>query len=219
MVTEPYDLPEGPLPSVGFRRARARSFSLRIAMTDWLAAPWIQDTVRTLSERLPTLGIALGILIGGWLIAFILQSMIFAALQRTTIDDKIAKLVGMETGGEHGARIVRDRDIRRPLARRRALCREPVRHEVHRLGVPESGCRGRGAGVHRARATADGTPVAAAQPGALELGEFGKARPRDHRVAEHEGGADPDRVVDADRPCDRAAGKGAHHLRQPDDGE
>ncbi len=76
-------------------------------MTDWLAAPWIQDTVRTLSERLPTLGIALGILIGGWLIAFILQSLIFAALQKTTIDDKIARLVGMETGGEHGARVER----------------------------------------------------------------------------------------------------------------
>jgi hypothetical protein len=76
-------------------------------MTDWLSTPWIHDTLRTLSDRLPTLGIALGILIGGWLVAYVVQRMAFAALQRTTIDDKIAALVGMETGGEHGSRVER----------------------------------------------------------------------------------------------------------------
>lgn len=76
-------------------------------MTDLLSTPWIHDTLKTLSDRLPTLGIALGILIGGWLVAYVIQRMAFAALQRTTIDDKIASLVGMETGGAHGARVER----------------------------------------------------------------------------------------------------------------
>lgn len=65
-------------------------------MPEWLKTPWIQDLWTTLSTRLPTLGIALVILIGGWLAAYIVQKIVLATLKRTTIDDKIAGLLGFD---------------------------------------------------------------------------------------------------------------------------
>lgn len=76
-------------------------------MNGFLQQPWVQDTKNTLILRLPTLGIALAILLGGWLAAFILHRAVFAALKKTTLDDKVAKLLGVETGGDHGDRIER----------------------------------------------------------------------------------------------------------------
>jgi hypothetical protein len=73
-------------------------------MPEWMKDPWIQDLV---TQRLPTLGVALAILVGGWLVASVLHKGVYAALRKTTIDDKLAELLGVETGGEHGARIER----------------------------------------------------------------------------------------------------------------
>lgn len=76
-------------------------------MPDWLKAPWLQELWQTTSQRLPTLAAALGILIGGWLLAYIFQKLVHAGLKRTTIDDKIATAIGIDTGGDYGDRIER----------------------------------------------------------------------------------------------------------------
>src|SRR5262245_10098603 len=76
-------------------------------MPDWLNAPWAQDVWQTTYQRLPTLGAALGILVGGWLAAYAIQKVVHAGLRRTTIDDVVARLIGFETGGDHGDRIER----------------------------------------------------------------------------------------------------------------
>ncbi len=76
-------------------------------MPDWLSAPWAQEVWQTTYQRLPTLGAALGILVGGWLAAYAIQKVVHAGLRRTTIDDFVARLVGFETGGDHGDRIER----------------------------------------------------------------------------------------------------------------
>lgn len=73
-------------------------------MPEWMKDPWVQELV---TQRLPTLGVALAILVGGWLLASVLHRGVYAALRKTTIDDKLAELLGVETGGEHGARIER----------------------------------------------------------------------------------------------------------------
>ncbi len=76
-----------------------------VGMQAWVNAPWLKEIWENIIPRLPKIGIALGILIGGWLVAYVIYKSIFAALRRTTVDDKIAELVGVETGGDHGARI------------------------------------------------------------------------------------------------------------------
>ncbi|HTJ81342.1 MAG TPA: mechanosensitive ion channel [Polyangiaceae bacterium] len=76
-------------------------------MADWTKAPWAQDLLQTLSQRLPTVIGALGILVGGWLVALFARKLVHAGLSRTTIDDKVAKLVGFDTGGDAGDRIER----------------------------------------------------------------------------------------------------------------
>lgn len=76
-------------------------------MDSWTDAPWVQETVVVLRDHVPTVLVALGIVIGGWLAAFILQRATYVALQRTTIDDKIATMMGLHPGDEGGARIER----------------------------------------------------------------------------------------------------------------
>ncbi|MCA9626396.1 MAG: hypothetical protein KC766_01965, partial [Myxococcales bacterium] len=63
-------------------------------MPEWANKPWIMDIWKQASANLPKLGAALLILILGWLAAFVVSKLIFAALKRTTIDDKIAQALG-----------------------------------------------------------------------------------------------------------------------------
>lgn len=70
-------------------------------------APWLNEVWHTTVPRLPTIGIALGILVGGWLLAFVIYKSVYAGLKRTTLDDKVATLVGFETGGDRGSRVER----------------------------------------------------------------------------------------------------------------
>ncbi len=74
-------------------------------MPEWAKAPWLQELWQSVAPRLPKLGIPLLVLIGGWLAAVIISRSVFAALKRTTLDDKIADAVGVDTGGAAGARI------------------------------------------------------------------------------------------------------------------
>lgn len=74
-------------------------------MPEWAKAPWLQDLFQSVAPRLPKLGIALAVLIGGWLVAVIVSRSVFAALRRTTLDDRIAEAVGVETGGAAGSRV------------------------------------------------------------------------------------------------------------------
>lgn len=67
--------------------------------------PWLRDVWSMLQVKLPTLGIALSILIGGWIVAWLLQKLVYGALKRTQVDDKIAGALGIETGGELGHRV------------------------------------------------------------------------------------------------------------------
>ena len=65
-------------------------------MSEWLKQPWIQEVWKSTYPHLPGLAAALGILIGGWILAWIIHKVIFAALTRTTVDDKLAELLGIE---------------------------------------------------------------------------------------------------------------------------
>ncbi len=76
-------------------------------MPQWMKSSWVTELLQTLSERLPTVLGALLILVGGWVVALLARKLVHAALSRTTIDDKIAKLVGFDTGGDAGDRIER----------------------------------------------------------------------------------------------------------------
>ncbi len=76
-------------------------------MPEWANKPWIMDIWKQASASLPKVGAALLILILGWLAALIVSKLIYAALRRTTIDDKIAGALGIKTGSEHGARVER----------------------------------------------------------------------------------------------------------------
>lgn len=76
-------------------------------MSQWMKSSWFQDVMQTLSQRLPTVLGALLILVGGWVVALLARKLVHAALSRTTLDDKIARLVGFETGGDAGDRIER----------------------------------------------------------------------------------------------------------------
>ncbi|MFO0572352.1 MAG: hypothetical protein U0263_42420, partial [Polyangiaceae bacterium] len=71
------------------------------------SAQWLEDLWLSTIPSLPKLGIALGILVGGWLVAYTIHKSIFAALRRTTVDDKVAELVGFATGGDRGSRVER----------------------------------------------------------------------------------------------------------------
>jgi len=72
---------------------------------EWLKTPWFQQVWTSTYPYLPRIGLALVILIGGWLLAYVIHKIIHGALKRTTLDDRIADWLGVETGGEHGDRI------------------------------------------------------------------------------------------------------------------
>ncbi|MGH2619229.1 MAG: mechanosensitive ion channel family protein, partial [Anaerolineales bacterium] len=55
---------------------------------------FIQDTLNTLGEALPNILIALGVLIGGWLLALLGRALTRATLTRTGVDRRIASLFG-----------------------------------------------------------------------------------------------------------------------------
>ncbi len=74
-------------------------------MPEWLNSEWAKQLWQTVYPHLPTLGAALGVLIFGWLAAFVVQRIVFAALKRTTIDDKVADLIGFESGGDDDERV------------------------------------------------------------------------------------------------------------------
>jgi len=75
-------------------------------MPQWLM-PQLQEILKSIGQRLPTLGAALGVLVLGWIVALVLRKATFAGLQRTKVDDKIAELIGFETGGDFGDRVER----------------------------------------------------------------------------------------------------------------
>lgn len=76
-------------------------------MPEWLQTAWTRDVEPMLSQHLLTIATALLILVGGWLISYIVRQLVFAALKRTTLDDRIAELLGVETGSDHGSRVER----------------------------------------------------------------------------------------------------------------
>jgi hypothetical protein len=55
---------------------------------------FFQDTLATLGEALPNILVALGVLIGGWLLALVGRGLTRAALTRTGIDRRLASLFG-----------------------------------------------------------------------------------------------------------------------------
>ncbi len=69
--------------------------------------PWLYDTWIQVKPHLPTVGVALLILIGGWLAALIVRGLVFAGLKRTSIDDKIAAAMGIDTGDEGDYKVER----------------------------------------------------------------------------------------------------------------
>ena len=76
-------------------------------MPQWAKAPWMQDVWHTTSTQLPRVGVALAILVLGWLVAYVISKTVFAALKKTTVDDRVADALGYETGGDSGSRIER----------------------------------------------------------------------------------------------------------------
>ncbi|MBK7584931.1 MAG: mechanosensitive ion channel [Myxococcales bacterium] len=76
-------------------------------MPQVISTPWLQDLMQSTLPQIPRLAIALSMLIGGWLVAYMIHKAIYAGLKRTTVDDKVATLIGFETGGERGARVER----------------------------------------------------------------------------------------------------------------
>ena len=67
-------------------------------MSEWLKTPWVLETWKALVSNLPKLGIALAILLGGWLAAFIVSRIVLGALNRTSVDDRIAAYLGVDDG-------------------------------------------------------------------------------------------------------------------------
>ena len=65
-------------------------------MPAWLQAPWLKQAWETVAPHAPSIALALGILVGGWLVALILRAITFAALKRTTLDDRLAQALNIE---------------------------------------------------------------------------------------------------------------------------
>lgn len=64
--------------------------------------PWMYETWTAAKPHLPRIAGALAILLGGWFVALIARGLTFAALKRTTIDDRIASALGIAVErGEH----------------------------------------------------------------------------------------------------------------------
>lgn len=66
---------------------------------------WLKHTWETVKPHAPSVGAALAILIIGWLVALLLRRMTFAALKRTTWDDKIAEKLGFQTDASTSDRV------------------------------------------------------------------------------------------------------------------
>lgn len=64
-------------------------------MNDFLQDLWV-----TITNYLPTLLLAIGILIIGWLIAWAVSSLIRSLLRRTTLDDRLAAMIAGEQPGQ-----------------------------------------------------------------------------------------------------------------------
>src|SRR5262245_11432131 len=73
-------------------------------MPEWLR---LDQTWSTVKSHLPTLSIALGVLIGGWFVAYIIQRIDYSILVRTELDNKIAKRFGLKAEGLSGNRLER----------------------------------------------------------------------------------------------------------------
>lgn len=73
-------------------------------MPSWLQEQ-SQEVLRTLAAHVPRIGAALLVLVLGWIISLVFRSVTFSLLRRTAIDDRIAKALGMQTGGEYGTRV------------------------------------------------------------------------------------------------------------------
>jgi Mechanosensitive ion channel, conserved TM helix len=65
-------------------------------MPEWMQAAWFKQIWQTLAPHLPGIALALGILIGGWLVALLLRGITFAGLKRTTIDDRLGAALNIE---------------------------------------------------------------------------------------------------------------------------
>lgn len=76
-------------------------------MSEWIQLPWVVSVLESALTYLPTAAVALGILVGGWLLALIVRFSVFATLKRTTFDNKIAEYLGFSQQGLREYRIER----------------------------------------------------------------------------------------------------------------
>lgn len=64
-------------------------------MPNWLRTS-LQQSWESVAPHLPSIALSLAILVVGWLAALIIRGVVFAALKRTTLDDKLAEALGIE---------------------------------------------------------------------------------------------------------------------------
>lgn len=69
-------------------------------MPEWINSPWLQQLWTTIAPHLPAIALSIGILVGGWIVAIVLRAIVFAALKRTTLDNRIAEALGVEVADE-----------------------------------------------------------------------------------------------------------------------
>jgi len=67
---------------------------------DWMQNAFVKQAWGTVAPHLPSIALALGILVGGWIAALIVRGLVFAALKRTTLDDRLADAIGVENVDE-----------------------------------------------------------------------------------------------------------------------
>jgi hypothetical protein len=58
----------------------------------------VRDVGGSVAAYLPTIGLALLILVGGWLVAYVLKAITFSALKRTQLDNRMARFFGARAG-------------------------------------------------------------------------------------------------------------------------
>lgn len=75
-------------------------------MPDWLM-PQIHEILKAIGQRLPTVAAALAVLVVGWIVSLTIRTMVFAGLKRTTLDNKLAELLGADAGSPAESRIER----------------------------------------------------------------------------------------------------------------
>lgn len=57
---------------------------------------WVTQTWDAVGPHVPSIALALAILVGGWVFALIVRALVFGALKRTTLDDRIAAALGSD---------------------------------------------------------------------------------------------------------------------------